>query len=151
MKKITLSIVITFVVTLVLTSATMFLGKGLMIPDGIYAVKSARIIELKGDAELPLYKEVVGNLNNIPNEITSISVSSNFGKYISGTKMCDLVYRYNEFNGDYFETLVVLKKGDWVESKYCGRSLKESVKKDFNINNRKEMIKLAVEQINEQN
>ncbi|MFZ4648036.1 MAG: hypothetical protein ACOYMB_00165 [Patescibacteria group bacterium] len=149
------SLIIVLLIAVASTAGTMHFYRASMIHDGIYAVRENRIIELKGDAELPLYGEAIANLNTIPDDVTSIVIGSGFGRFTPGTKNSDLVYHSNPINGggDFYDVSVILKVGDYIELKNSGSNTLETSKltKNFTLIERKQMVANAVEQINDKN
>lgn len=110
-RKPLFSMVIVSLVSVALTVLVIYSTnlKNAFTPDGLYAVKGVQSIELRGDAELPLYKEALQSLSEIPSG-RCLVIYSGFGKYIRGTKFADLVYHGGVMKGDFYDVSVSLSK-----------------------------------------
>lgn len=148
-KKPLASMLLVFISAVIITSITLFSTdfRNLFVADGVYAIKSSRLIELRGDAELPLYEEAISNMGNEIPDGLALCIYSGFGKYIEGSKFQDLVYRQGVLNGDFYQTSVLLMKRDrginYYESINCANQFNDQVSDKFNLEDREKMVASA--------
>lgn len=151
-RKPLFSMVIVSLVSVALTVLVIYSTnlKNAFTPDGLYAVKGVQSIELRGDAELPLYKEALQSLSEIPSG-RCLVIYSGFGKYIRGTKFADLVYHGGVMKGDFYDVSVSLSKiknGAIASDSLYGYAWTEGVPDKLSLKKRKEMANAAAHNIN---
>lgn len=155
-KKITqrplLSMIIISMVSIFLTALVIYSTdlKNAFTPDSIYAIKGMQRIQLRGDAELPLYKQALDGLSDIPSK-RALVIYSGFGKYIPGTKFADLVYYGGVMSGDFYEisiSLAKLKRGAIASDSLYGRFYTEDAPEKLSLNQKKEMTDAITQNIN---
>lgn len=107
-KKVVVPVVSSLISVILTAVIILFSGlKSATTENGIYAVKDGRMIELRGNAELPLYNEALECLAAIPSG-KALYISSGYGRFVKGTSCPDLVYYDGVLNGDFYEVSVSL-------------------------------------------
>lgn len=151
LKPIT-SMIFTALIAIVLTASVIYSTnlKNAFTTNGIYAVKGLHSIELRGDAELPLYKEALETLWSIPSD-RALIIQTGFGRYIPGSKYCDLVYYGGVSKGDFYEATVQFAKIDHGVAhpdSLSGSAFSVTKPEKLGLHERKQLTTQAVGRIN---
>lgn len=151
-QKPILSMIIVAVTSIAMTAGIIYSTnlKNAFTADGIYAIRGLQDIELRGDAELPLYEKAIGTLNEIPDN-KALVIYSGFGKYIPGSSFCDLVYHGGVFGGDFYQSTVCLgkvEKGTLHIDSLAFSSFSHNKPEKLGLNEREKMVADASEKLN---
>lgn len=135
--------------SVLLTAAVILLTglKNITTKDGIYAVRSGKMIELKGNAELKLYNTALEYMGNFPSG-RKLYISSDYSHFIKGAKLADLMYHNGVLDGDFYEVNVsLIKTRDEAllfDSLYC-KTGALSEPRELSFSKREDLVRMATE------